>query len=1245
MRKILILKLIAICGQQEIPGIKDVFVEEMKRMIKISQDPQALLTVDFALLMEGLQAINSLHSLYFMLYTQGANDYEPFAKNYLDSFFKPSSNQILTLFRNIRGDPAAVKTPKSKLNVLFNSGENVYYSYVFSILNMIDELQKVNSGKAGDTIAKYDILSSEMLKLLQEEVLSTFNSSLSESLGLVYWGKLLTYQFKWSAAKNQIQGFCHDVLSQFQTSINNLLNSQKLTTLSSNQSQAKYIFLNLHSLTVTTLLSLGTAFENGENELKLKFVSALRLEEALKVFEELRVKVDFQSNKLAFAIVCRQYLFYFAVCSTIYLPKDKQDLAMTVKQFEKIMWFAVVFSHPDLRYPTVFLDFLTKITNLASDSSEYLRSLNSSGFVEHICKELIFEFNAQELVQVGDETIYKSEIDFNSFKKYLYDQMIQDKNYQKINEIMSIYKEKAISAGKNIKSRLVQFRTIHDFEKNRFVSDYRRYGLDLKLFIQVIGDLFEQSRTKRFEKEPEAQELMKTLQESLIFLIEISTSLPVVGQVSTIPKSLVNLLSYVNVENQVEYLKPIRTAVLSHLNAKNQKLVGGKYHSITQTSASSSDESKLFEFLMAIVSKKALPTNLEHYIGLESVVLFMEALDDNLAQKLANKLKDRALLSEDLQTLIKLLNSLKTDTAFGKDFQPIAKKLCQHYFRYFILSYDNAPAAMSEIILNHLEDTTKNIGDQALWKSSLVNLVESQVTAIVLMINFLNRFVLLSGALTKESSAIIRNFLSRKGAISLIAKAIAALEETSETVFKQAKDKTLSMKTLVRSFLDSFLENQILKEGYVTEAFVDVQDARTAFFQELLEGSVHLVKLNPETQHFSSDVGVAQAHQRLINSVLRFARDVINLVFFSAIDNPAKQEMVDYFYQNLFGPTLQFSKRVISADSRETCTQLAKYSTLKPEALNIIIHEVDGYKKAFEKFANMEAKTFKFIIEAELKAMESIPPSNAKKSFIEIISTMVRSYNEIAGILNSNMEALVDHSSSLAEINIRICNKLFECLREFDSKKLQAYFKKQLSESDYRTFCRFVLEAVGNSTPIFQKLSKSDEPTKTSKAIDELYLLCTSLLKRDNELEIFKLANNDDERIVLVNLFATFELNPEKFEQFVTEGPELLLWIIQAAENTDKSFWFLYLLVKTLALDCDFKDTILMHTVSQGMLKIDCTSSSGDFNNNFFKTFYHDLFEKIQKEVLTSDDDGKLRLALSSPTLKGNLIHWVYCPR
>ena len=1266
-------------NMEAMPAIRNACVLEMKRAILCSQDPKSLVSTDFALLVEGIVGVYCLNTFHFAYLTHpAAQQYNLtfFVKHFLDTMFSPYTNQLVILLWNIRRTHKEVKTTKSGSKLVWNAPESIYYVHLIALLQIIDEFQMtkvmvVQQGNINNIVSRYEYVRPELLKLLEEEYLDALNSGL-ESYGMIYWSKFILYEFKWKMAAQDVQGFCRAAIRIFENIIEKIFNLEKMVTpalkesLNTDPSREKYVLLNLHSLIVTNIIVIICSNEFAESGLKEKIVNTLQLDTVLKFFDEMRAKVSPKEDELTFKVACYYYGFYFGVCSYIQgsrLTKNKEDLILTIPQFEKLMELAVLYTHPGLLFSDVLSQLPTQITNAGKNRADYLRSLHASGFMEYLCREVYFDFNTGELVQMDTQPdiVSYEEVKFETFKTYMYDQMVEDKNYAQVNKIISIYREKVIEGEKIVKSRLFKFQEIHDVEKYRCVSDFWLYSLDVKSFIQALDDLFAQAKTKGFENEPEAQGLMKTLQESLITVLEVFTSLPLVSRDPAIAKFLINLLNHVNTENQMECLKIIRAAVLSHLNPENHTLVATKYQAISQTTTSKK-EFKLSEFLIEIIYGKTQSKDLLNYFQLESLVSFFEALDYSLALKLTNKIKDSKLLAEDLQTLLKLWNSFHTDANLlatsGKNIQKVANKLSQHYFSFFNLCYDGAAETISKILLENLDQAVKRSKDSTQRETSLMEVSEALFTATALIMNFIQHYTQQTGAgsLTKELGTIIRGFLSKKGFMSLVMEAIASLEELNGHLFKQVSGKDqkveekaakaaliqiLSAKNEIKAFFDTLDNKQVLKEGFIRSLFPDTDEhsqmsqLRATFFQELLEGTAHLVQLNTETQDLASDKDIAAVHQQEIDSVLKFETELMNLVFFSTVENPLKQEMIDYFYQKIFLSLLKFSKSVPSADARKSCTLLAKFSTLKQEALEVIFTEIDTYKKSFEMLANMEATALRAMVKSEMSATESKTPDTTK-NFTDIICALVRNYNQIAGILNSNMEALVDRSSSLAEINITISNRLFECLQGFNAEELHTFLKKRLSESDYKSLCKFAFEAVSNSSSIFQKILKNDEPVKIKKAVNELYLLCVLLLKPGNKLDIYTMTNADQETVVLMNLFAIFEHSPENFEQFLSENPEIMTWIVQEAENSERGYWLLHILIKTLALDSDIKDTILMHTVSQGIMKVDRTTLAGDFNNNFFNVFYHDLFEKIQKEILMPDDDGKVKLSVSSPAMKGN---------
>ena len=1241
-----------------------------------------MMSIDFKFILDGLHSINGFHNLYYNIFQGLPNSDAELAhilKPILDLWFSPESGLISILLWRLResrklaesGDidtTDAKKTPKS----IFDSFEHKYFTNVFTLLQIIDglQVQKATAIQANrmNILTKYNYVIPEMLKFLDEESFDALNSEL-DSNRMIYWSKLIYYSFKWRLMSQDIPGFCKSAISISEKIIDEkiLRLADILKAAAGKIPDSEFTMLNIHSFTVTSIILIIGSSEFAETDLRDQLIKTLKIDEVLKYFSDLRSWVNPQGDELIYKIACYHYGFYFGICSFIQgsrLQRDNGDLILSIPQFEKLMELAVAFSHPNLRFPDVLTQLPIQITKIGKERASYLRSLHSSGFMQFLCKELYFSFDSTELVRVETQPDVDSyeELKFEQFKIYLYDQMIEDQNYDQVNTIISIYKDKLISNSKLLKDKLLKFQEIHDIEKYRCVSYFWIYCLDFKMFIQILDDLFEQSKTKNFAKDPNAQTLMKTLQESLLFILEIFSGLPLINRYPAITKFLINLLNHVSIENEMQCLMTIRSTLVSHLNAENHIPIARKYASTLNKTDSSKKEFRLSEFLIDILNGNTDSEGMLLYFELESLSSFFESIDFNLAQKLTNKIHDKALFAEDIQTLSDLWLRMLSNTVLyllhENNLHKIIDSITQHYISYFNLCYDNSDNKLLAFLLINLQGQIQRSQkfDSKAYDDLLLKNVQKLFIATGLLTNYIYYYVKASDKLTNELVPVLRNILSKKGVFSSIMEAFAVIDRLHREILSRENtgSKSAQLPAYLMeipysnfefiSFFTLLLEKQVLKPNFISAVFADTskqhKSLELSFYTELLEGSVQLAKVNPEIEDPTSQGVLSVLHQQSIDCFFKVEQEIINLVFFSASENPSRPEMIDFFYKNVFVSLLMLCKSISSADSRRTCTALTKFSTLKEEALQIIYAEIDNYKVAFEVLASTETKALKELVQAEINLSADSKQVESQQSFSETLSSLVSHYNQISGILASNMEALIDRCSSLAEINILICNKLFDALKEFKIEDVHSFLTKRLSNTNYKSLCKFPVETISNSGSIFQKICKNDEPVKIQKAIDEFYHLCILLLKPGAKLDLFKPKTMENKCLVLLNLFAIFEHSSLKLEHFLENYDDILIKILKLGAISNKNaFCLLYLLTKTLSLDCHLKESMAMHIATLGLQRIDTESHSGDLEQNLLNIFYKEALDDLQKKILTQKQ-GRWGLS-SSFSIKGKLIRLV----
>ena len=860
---------------QDLVPIRSQALLILQKAATLAQNPKKLFSIEFEFVMEGLAAIHSTYNFYLeCLQHPDAKTFnlELAMKAFFDAWYSPNTVRLFTLLMNIRAHHKEVKQTKSSSKLLFNAPEIVYYDHILQILDMIDEMQtNKNIALAEETasiITKYDFVRPELFQVITEEYSNVLTSGL-ETFALITISRFLRYEFQWRLQGQELQKFCMNAFSVVQKMVEKIFQLEGVVTpaikrlVETDPSLTKFVLLNLYSFMVTSTVALTLANEYTERELMDQFVKDLKIDSVLKYFEDLRAKINLKEQELTYQLVCYHFGFYLAALVGTQgsrILKNSEDLILTPQQFEKLFEFTIAFSYANPVYSDVLSQIPVTIGHIGSNRADYVRSLHTSGYIEYLCTHIYMNFNTRPIVNVDAEPDYRDfeMSDLNLLKRSLYEQMIEDKNYPQVVKVINAYKKSLLSNYQRLNTHLVRFQEIHDVEKYCTVSDFWGYCLDIKGFILMLDDLFEKSQTQGFEKEAEAKPLMKTLQESLLVVLEAFTNLPLVKKDSAIGKSIINLLNRIDAENQTACLKMIRNTVISRLNADNHRLIVSKYGANLQTSLKTNTEFKLSEFLIEVIHGETKPEDMMNYFELESLFSIFEFLDYNLSQKLTNKLKDEKLLSEDLQKLNTLWNVLHNDLDLlgksGTDLQVVSNLVARHYIGFFDLCYDNAAEKLTKIMAENLEEALKKGKDVKLRETQLKELTATLFTATALAINLVRYYTMQTGALTREQAAVVRSLLCRKGFISLILESVAVLEELNRLAFEKAKAPSpiLVVINQLKMFFEAFTQVRPLKEAYIRSLFLDVDTQAPMsklmanFFEELLEGSTYLVRLNPE---------------------------------------------------------------------------------------------------------------------------------------------------------------------------------------------------------------------------------------------------------------------------------------------------------------------------------------------------------------------------------------------------------------
>ena len=1253
-------------------------IQETKKAFELAQDPTSVTTDSFRYIIDGLMSINTVNCITSDLFQERSEDnlaeVNKAAQPLFDLWFSPDSGLIYLLLKKLRESHKSIQN--SEIDSLVNR-KNVrdlydcsYLDTIFTLLKICNDLntQKTATIRAegGFIIKKYDYIIPEMVKFIDEECFDALNSKL-ESNQLIFWSKLAFYGFKWRQIRQDIPGFCQFAIKTAESIINDqILRLKEILSaayFAEKTVRGDLTLLSYHSMAVTGILLVICSNEIVETELKTQFLKNLKIDEVLKFFEELKawLAMEQQGNELLFQIACYYYAFYFGTCSNIQCAKlqaDNNDLMLSIPQFKKLLELAVAFSDPNLRFADLFSQLPVQMTRVGKEKPDYLRALHSSGFVNFLYEDVLFNFDTIDLIRLDSQTDFETrqDIRFDQLKAYLYEQLIEDANFDQVGQIITINLKKLTQNSELLKGKLLNFHKIRLVDKFRCITYFWVICLDLKTFLKVLEDLFEQAKAKHFTEDARAQPLMSTLQGSLICALNILMSLPIASRDPAIAAILTRILNQVSVECVESCYMSIRTTLLSLLCAENSLVLVSDFILVPPELTQNSKDFKFYKSLVPIMAKEMSTEALSFHFKLEALCSLLDSLDANLSHKLPSSIS-----SEELQTLRRIWISFHTEVFNhvlipNKFLRLMLDKYSKYYFKFFEFCYDSSHKQLLAFFLSHVRNaiqlTRKLESDSEFEELKKVWMLLSVGNGV--LSNFVLYYLQQISKLTDNHAEIIRDILGCEGVISTIMEAFAAMCRLSSLVLNH-KDKDTAKETTrqvglaydeMTNFLSVIVEKQILSQSFVPRIFTDLSkqggfDKKLdTFFKELLAGLKYIAQIEPELHQHDSEGEISMIYQQFVNFFLRVAQESIDLIFFSPIESLSKKEMLDFFNANVFKLLWRLSKRVCSVASHRAITALAGYSTLSEDALKIIHSEINSYKDTFGKLANEELQTLKEMLGAEIANSHDPKLAGTQTSFSSMIWGLVASYIHISGILASNIDELADLCSSLAETNIKICNKLFDTFQGMNVEEINNFMKSQL-HGFYNLLCRHPLKAVINAGPIFQKLRRNEESEEIRKAVEELYRLCTALLKPEEKAEMFTLKSPEDESMVLLNLLALFEYYPSKLEALLKDFEGIAVRIVDQAVNPDTSFPLLYLLIKTLTSDINMKESIMMHLTSVGLKRMDTQSYSGDLNMNLFKVFHQEDLDELQKKILRCSQ-GKWKVS-SSYSLKGKNLKLMPC--
>ena len=1256
-------------------------IQETKKALELAQTPESVLTANFRYIIDGLCSINSINSIFCKVSLQRGSNESTILDELIEPvytlWFSDNTSAILTLLRGVSAARKLIGTSQANVNrnskLQLNSIENLYYHTYFSLFALIHNSKRLETTtvQAGvdNIITKYKYITPQLMEFVHQEAADILKSN-THSTQFIFWSKVVYYAFKWRMLTGDIPGFCRCATIVVENVIDQkilLLNESLKDPYFSKEVQS-YDFntLSVYSVTLTAILLAVCALEIADEDLKKRLLKHLKLDEVLEIFSQLKISNESHGNQIGFRVICFYYNFYFVLCSFIQasqLQANNDNTIFSIQQFETLLQLAVSFSLSEFKFPDVVTQLPSHMARLGKERPAYLRVLHSTGYIEFLCREILFNFDTRNYLQLEIQNDIESihETKLEPIKLYLYEQMIEDQNYDQVGMIISILKEKMTTNSKIIQESLCNINEIHYVERFVCVSNFWSHCFNFETFLRLIHDLFEQSRNKNFANESTAQSLIKILHESLYYCLELLLSLPITNGSPSVTGCLAHLLNHAPINVVTQCIKIIRSHLTSRINSQNYQILTYNDQSVKQIKEICQDKKLCFSaFLSNLLSKNVEAASRSFYIELESLLSFVESIDFNMTQKFTNKIHDDELFREDVKILLKLLISFISDEKIFKDLEGKLQSVMSRFSQYY-LAYSNFCYGCNESNHKKRLDYLLDIVSDSIQQCKKTNtdpekkLLDCQqlFASTEVLINYVLYYLEYLDKPTNELLDAIRQVFSYEGVFSSITEAFAFLRTLYSSTYDErqvGQSKEDSMQTIVVLFYSEMinlfavlLEKQVLAPNFVSKLFLDPSGQQNYnknkhdFFIELLHMSSNIVQIKSEI-HFSSNKKIVSAiSQHFVNAFLMIEQEIINLIFFAHPENQNDQEMIDLFYKNLFISLFEFCKNVANSYSRTICTSLTKFAILKEDAFKIILGQAKNYPKKFEKLSSVDVSSLKLLIQAEINGYKDLDNRRNKGEFSCLIHDLVYQYNQIAGIHASNLEELKDICASLAETNISICNRLFEVFDKVNSEEVNNFLRASVSEYDYELLCKFPLEAVNNLSSFFQKICGNSERDKVQKAIQDLYLLCLSLLKSKAKPEIFTFRSACEENQVLLNLLAIFEHDSSKLEHFLDNYEDIVTSIVERAVVSDNSFPLLYLLIKTLLYDCDIKEKIIMHIVSLGLRKIDVESYQGDLSKLLSEVFFGETWSELEKSILNCCS-GKMRVN-SSINLKSKKFH------